>query len=156
MFRHYGVGLSKFVSMKDIPGFERRYAATEDGRIWSYPKKWKTGKGKVTIQHEGKWLRQFGDRYLEVYLTKEGIGRTYKVHRLIALAFLDKMPNKTYVDHIDRNSKNNRAENLRWVNGTENIMNSVRKVKKTCPSCGQKIIKDYYPVLLSTREEAFA
>ena len=28
-----------FTEMKNIPGYEERYAATKDGRIWSYKRK---------------------------------------------------------------------------------------------------------------------
>ena len=35
--------------MKDIVGYEGRYAVTEDGRIWSYP--------KPCSSRKGKWLK---------------------------------------------------------------------------------------------------
>lgn len=46
----------------------------------------------------------------------------FSVHRLVAEAFIPN-PNptsKTMVDHIDHNRNNNRADNLQWVNPSEN------------------------------------
>ena len=58
--------------MKDIPGYEGLYAATEDGRIWSYRSK--------------KFLKPSKDRYSYLYvnLYKDGVRKTYRIHRLIA------------------------------------------------------------------------
>jgi hypothetical protein len=47
------------------------------------------------------------------------------LHRLIKVEFhgIDADPTKTDVDHIDRNSSNNRLDNLRWVSSAENNAN---------------------------------
>ena len=42
---------------------------------------------------------------------------------LVALAFLGDRPQGMVLDHIDRNSLNNRADNLRWVSVSENNRN---------------------------------
>jgi hypothetical protein len=46
-----------------------------------------------------------------------------KVHRMVARMFCPNPENKKYVDHIDRNTSNNHASNLRWVNASENSRN---------------------------------
>ena len=52
-----------------------------------------------------------------------------KIHRLLALTFIDNSLNKKYVDHIDRNKTNNSLDNLRWVTSSENNTNT--KIKST-------------------------
>ena len=48
-------------------------------------------------------------------------GKSYKVHRLVAKAFVkNNDPLKDNVDHLDGNKMNNNATNLEWVTGAEN------------------------------------
>lgn len=94
--------------MKDIPAHEGRYAVTEDGRVWSYP--------KVGGTLQGKWLTQFDHRrgYKIVYLTKDYSSKMKFVHTLVALAYLDNPDCRKEVNHIDGNKHNNHTSNLEW------------------------------------------
>lgn len=47
--------------------------------------------------------------------------KTYKVHRLVALAFLGEPQAGHEVLHIDENPTNNRKENLKWGTRKENL-----------------------------------
>ncbi len=51
-------------------------------------------------------------------------GKTYKVHRLVAEAFIENPDWKKTVDHIDRNRANNILSNLRWATASEQRENS--------------------------------
>ncbi len=56
------------------------------------------------------------------------------VHVLVAKAFLPPKDGRDIVDHIDRDRSNNHVNNLRWVNHSENRLNSKpvnRNVRKT-------------------------
>lgn len=58
----------------------------------------------------------------EGYLTvKYGVDKkeVKLVHRLVAEQYLDNKQKKTIVHHIDKNKRNNLAENLMWVTETE-------------------------------------
>lgn len=47
----------------------------------------------------------------------------YRVHRLVAHAFIPNPDNKPEVDHIDKNTSNNTVSNLRWATRSENLRN---------------------------------
>jgi len=68
------------------------------------------------------------DGYSYVHLTKpdiEGnkIRSKCRIHRLLALQYIENPNNYPEVDHIDRNKQNNTIENLRWVSRVENRNN---------------------------------
>jgi len=50
-------------------------------------------------------------------------GKQYKAHRLVYMFFNGEFP-KGEIDHINRNRKDNRIENLRVATRLENILNS--------------------------------
>jgi len=104
--------------MKDIPGYEGLYAATEDGRIWSHPKPL-SGAFENKGYRKGKWLKCCTSRGYKVV----GFGKTdtHLVHRLIALTFLG-MPigNQNHINHKNGIKSDNRVENLEWCTQGEN------------------------------------
>ena len=53
-------------------------------------------------------------------------GRKFKVHRLVAYAFLGPPPSEAawQVNHIDGNCSNNRKDNLEWASHSENVRHS--------------------------------
>lgn len=69
------------------------------------------------------------DGYLCVGLSKEGKVKRFKVHRLVAQAFIPNSYNKPQIDHINTDRTDNRVENLRWVNTKENYNNPLTKIK---------------------------
>lgn len=52
------------------------------------------------------------------------------VHRMVAEVFIDNPYNKKYVDHIDTDKLNNKADNLRWVTQSENSLNYLTSAKR--------------------------
>lgn len=95
---------------KDIKGYEGLYSVSNKGNI----KNLKTNKILAGGNSSG---------YRNITLK----GKTYMVHRLVALAFIDNPQNLPQVDHRDENKKNNDVSNLRWVSKSENTRHSIYK-----------------------------
>lgn len=79
--------------------------------------------GRVkSLKRKGRILKQALDSkgYPKVTLS---YGETYefKVHILVAKAFVSNPQNLPCVNHKDGNTRNNRADNLEWVRYRENI-----------------------------------
>lgn len=68
--------------------------------------------------------------YFTVGLTKDGIRKTFKIHRLVAQAFIPNPENKPLVNHINEVTTDNRVQNLEWSTGSENKMYSYNLRKK--------------------------
>jgi hypothetical protein len=100
--------------IKDIPGFEGKYQATTEGDIFSLL--------------SNKFLKLGDDTY--GYETCNLHEKTYKVHKLIAHTFLENPNNYIHIDHINRNRKDNKVSNLRYVSLSENQLNKAPYVKK--------------------------
>lgn len=61
----------------------------------------------------------------EVNLDLDGLGqKNYKIHRLVAHAFITNPENRNEIDHIDRNPANNNVSNLRWSTRSEQSFNT--------------------------------
>lgn len=100
--------------IRDIPGYEGLYQATNQGEITSLPKK--TRKGIRTLK---PMKNQAG--YLMIILYKNGKRKGISVHTLIALCFLGVPKKRHQVNHIDGIKLNNKASNLEYITCRENI-----------------------------------
>lgn len=78
-----------------------------------------------TDSNNYKIYRTFGNPEQKGYLKVRRRNRYYKVHRLIAMAFVPNPNNLPEVDHINRNRSDNRPENLRWVDDIEQAKNRI-------------------------------
>ncbi|UUV46403.1 HNH endonuclease [Bacillus phage vB_BanS-Thrax3] len=68
---------------------------------------------------------QVSDRgYLKVKLYYQGKTKTCRIHRLVALAFVNNPDKKPEVNHKDGNKLNNRFDNLEWSTRMDNIKHS--------------------------------
>ena len=68
-------------------------------------------------------INRYGYECVSLYY--DGVKYTYKVHRLVALAFIPIEPGKDEVNHIDGNKLNNCVYNLEWSDRTDNMRHAV-------------------------------
>ena len=61
----------------------------------------------------------------------DGNIKKFRVHRLVACAFIENPHDLPYVDHIDGNKSNNLSVNLRWCTPSQNMMNRGKVEGKT-------------------------
>lgn len=79
--------------------------------------------GLVRTTKTGRILRPAVSKhgYERVCLFKMDRESRYRVHRLVAMAFIPNPDNLPQVNHIDGNKRNNYVSNLEWVTGEENM-----------------------------------
>lgn len=116
--------------MKFIPGKDGEYSITDDGRVWCHgytikvKSRWGTWCEKTYKPHwvatngskDGKW-------YISVAIGKKH-RKGYKIHRLMAQAFIPNPKNLPEVNHKNGDKTDNRLENLEWCTHQENIDHS--------------------------------
>lgn len=98
--------------LKDIVGYEGLYKVSNLGYV-----KGKKGILKPYINLRG---------YYSVCLVKHNKPKTYRLHRIVAQAFIPNPDNKPQVNHIDGDKSNNKAENLEWCTQSENMKHAFR------------------------------
>jgi len=102
---------------KDVPNYIGRYQVSNLGNVKSLKRKWVI-KDKILKNQNGT------SGYLIVMLSKKSNIKTFQVHQLVTMAFLNHIPNGyngLIVDHINNNSFDNRLENLQLITARENV-----------------------------------
>lgn len=105
----------------DVVGFEGLYMVSNMGRVKSLSK---LSNNKRYITDE-KILspRVCGKQreYLAVALTSNGKTKQYKIHRLVAMAFIPNPEGYNEINHKDEDKGNNRVDNLEWCSRSYNV-----------------------------------
>lgn len=134
---------------KDIQGYENYYQISNLGKVRSLDRQVDgTNNNNNPIQNKkGKLLKHniTFSKYHVVSLSKYGLSKTFKVHRLVALTFIPNLENKPQVNHKDGDKNNNCIENLEWCTSKENMVHAYKNklckgmVGEKHPMCKLKI-----------------
>ncbi len=106
---------------KPIVGYEGIYEVSNLGNVRSLIGKLKSRKATIN-----NW-------YYLLCLSKKNKNMYFKVHRLVAFAFIENPDNKKFVNHIDWDKLNNSVNNLEWVTSSENMFHSYRVLWRKPP-----------------------
>lgn len=118
------------LNAKPLLGFDKDYRVTENGDIISMDYR-RSGKPKKLAPQRNV------HGYAIIKLMKGGKDITYRVHRLVAMAFVPNPEKLPCINHKDEDKLNNNPNNLEWCDnrynnnyGTRNkrISKSVTKV----------------------------
>lgn len=112
---------------KAVVGYEGYYEVSSYGRVRGVDRYVNTGILHSDIKlHKGKMLKPNLKKngYLSVDLCKGNKLKTVLVHRLVAVAFIEKPDGKDVVNHKNLDKTDNRVENLEWVTCRENTLHA--------------------------------
>lgn len=106
---------------KDIKGYEGLYQISNLGNVKRIKKE------NYILCKPSKDSRG----YKQIVLTKDKKRKSFKVHRLVALAFIDNINNYKEINHKDENKLNNNVTNLEWCTRKYNCNYGNRNYKCT-------------------------
>ena len=98
---------------KDIEGFEGKYQVSSWGRV----------RNAITECIIKPYRNHKG--YLKIGLTKGDKCVKFRLHRLVAKAFIPNPDNLPQVNHKDGNKANNSFTNLEWVTNIDNAQHAM-------------------------------
>ena len=113
---------------KPIKDFEGSYEISNLGNVKSLGRYCYCKSKEKPNLFKGKILKQRFDKYgyLIVNLKKNQKSHIRKVHRLVAIAYIDNKNNYTNINHKDGIKTNNNVNNLEWCTVKENTQHRTR------------------------------
>lgn len=105
---------------KDIVGYEGLYQVSNKGRVKRVATENMVGTGNYA-REEHLLYQCCYNGYTSVALWKNNKSQRFKVHRLVALAFIPNPENLPFINHKDETRNNNCVENLEWCTHIYNV-----------------------------------
>ena len=102
----------------DIPNYEGIYKINKNGDVLSLP-------SITTYSWQIKSI-EINKGYERVTLWKNGKGKHFFIHQLLAKVFIPNPENKPHINHINGIKNDNRLENIEWCIPLENITHSIK------------------------------
>lgn len=123
---------------KPIKDFEQYYMISNYGNVKALKRKWtqKHYSGALSVYEKPEKLLTIqkgnnGYCYIDLHADKKVYRKL--IHRLVAEAFIENANNYNYINHIDNNPNNNRADNLEWCSQSYNIQYAYNNGRKIPP-----------------------
>lgn len=121
-----------------VKGYQNLYEVSDQGRVRSLDRvvfqknrfnlvSKRLYKGRILKARIGK------QGYPYLHLSKAGVRKTFKIHRLVAEHFVPNLECKPEVNHIDGDKTNNITDNLEWCTSSENKRHAHRTGLKSNP-----------------------
>ena len=108
---------------KDIPDYNGKYQVSDLGNVRSIDRMVRGRYGLIKLK--GRVLKKgiSSNGYYTVNLSVNDKNKTFLVHQLVAIVFLNHKPNghKLVIDHIDNNKLNNNYKNLQITTQRHNL-----------------------------------
>lgn len=103
----------QLINWRAVTDYEGLYEVSDTGLVRSSPR----------LGTKGGILNPVTDEcgYLRVGLHKNNKRKMYRVHRLVAQAFIENPENKPTIEHWDENKTNNHVSNLCWATKAEQM-----------------------------------
>ena len=130
---------------KEIAGYEGLYEVSDLGRVKSLNY---NSTRKERILKTGK--THYG--YLQVNLYKDGQMKNWKVHRLVAEAFIPNPHGLETINHKDGVKTNNTVSNLEWMSRADNVAYSRPQFSKRMVQMFDKSTCELLATFPSTHE----
>jgi hypothetical protein len=123
---------------KDIKGYESHYQVSNLGNVKSVCRLIKNsryGNGVIKERYLKPAINCHG--YVFVSLCLNGVSKSFRIHRLVAVAFIENSENKEQVNHINGIKSDNRLDNLEWSTRSENVLHSYQKLNRIAYQTGR-------------------
>lgn len=119
---------------KDVVGYEGIYQVSNFGQVRSLERI-----DLAKKKRKSKYLKQCLDPhyFITPLSDKNKKRKLWKVHRLVAMAFIEKPIGKDFVNHKNGIKTDNRVDNLEWVTKGENAKHSYRELGRIGAMAGR-------------------
>lgn len=89
------------------------------------------------------------NEYVRVILSRDGVVKTFLLHRLVAQHFIPNPLNLPEVNHKDGDKQNNHVSNLEWCTHSYNIKHFSAQFQREVALSAERYARNYYPHKLS-------